>query len=117
MQAIKNRVKCKIKKGDTVIVIAGKDKGKQGSVKQVALKHGITKVLVEGVNMMKKHIKPNPQRNIEGGIVSKEAFLDISNVQILNPATGKADRIGYKFLDDGQKARYFKSTNELVDAK
>jgi large subunit ribosomal protein L24 len=100
----------KIQKGDEVIVIAGKDKGKRGSVTKV-LSTG--KLFVEGVNVIKKHQKPNPQLGEAGGIVEKEAALDASNVAIFNPATGKADRIGFRFEDD-KKVRVFKSSNEIV---
>ncbi|GAB1623682.1 50S ribosomal protein L24 [Agarivorans sp. B2Z047] len=100
----------KIQKGDEVIVIAGKDKGKRGSVTKV-LPTG--KLFVEGVNVIKKHQKPNPQLGVAGGIVEKEAALDASNVAIFNPATGKADRIGFRFEDD-KKVRVFKSSNEIV---
>ncbi|GGB17606.1 MULTISPECIES: 50S ribosomal protein L24 [Agarivorans] len=100
----------KIQKGDEVIVIAGKDKGKRGSVTKV-LPTG--KLFVEGVNVIKKHQKPNPQLGQAGGIVEKEAALDASNVAIYNPATGKADRVGFRFEDD-KKVRVFKSSNEIV---
>ncbi|MBR1374984.1 MAG: 50S ribosomal protein L24 [Cardiobacteriaceae bacterium] len=101
----------RIKKGDEVIVIAGKadNKGKRGKVLAV---HG-DRVLVEGLNMVVKHIKPNPQLGIEGGIVRKEATIHISNVMLFNPATGKGDRVGFKF-EDGKKVRYFKSNGALV---
>ncbi len=107
------KVKMKIKKGDTVVVITGKDKGKQGVVLSV-LKTG--HVVVEGLNMVKKHTRPNPAKNIQGGIVSKEMPLNISNVALLNNLTQKADRVGIKKLDDGKKIRVFKSNNEAVDA-
>lgn len=100
----------KIRQNDEVIVIAGKDKGKRGKVSKV-LPTG--KVFVEGVNMVKKHQKPVPQLQIEGGIVEKEAALDISNVAIYNAETGKADRVGFRF-EDGKKVRFFKSNNELI---
>lgn len=103
----------KIHKGDQVIVSVGKDKGKQGAVLQV-LTNG--KVLVEGVNLAKKHAKPNPMRGIEGGVVSKEMPIDISNVALFNPATNRADKVGFKTLDDGRKIRVFKSNGESVDA-
>ncbi|MBP3194503.1 MAG: 50S ribosomal protein L24 [Cardiobacteriaceae bacterium] len=101
----------RIKKGDEVIVIAGKadNKGKRGKVLAV---HG-DRVLVEGLNMVVKHVKPNPQLGIEGGIVRKEATIHISNVMLFNPATGKGDRVGFKF-EDGKKVRYFKSNGALV---
>jgi len=102
----------KIKKGDDVMVIAGKDKGKRGSVLKV-LETG--KVLVEGVNLAKKHMKPNPNIGQAGGIVDREMPLHISNVALFNPATGKGDRVGVRILEDGRKVRYFKSSNEVVD--
>ena len=100
----------KLKRDDEVIVIAGKDKGKTGKVSKV-LANG--KVIIEGVNLVKKHTKPNPQAGIEGGIVEQEAPIQISNVAILNSETGKADRVGFR-LEDGKKVRFFKSNNELV---
>ena len=102
----------RIKKGDEVIVIAGKDKGRRGSVVKVL---GADRVLVEGINMVKRHTKPNPNRGIAGGIVEREAAIHISNVMLFNPATKKGDRIGFRTLEDGRKVRYFKSTNEVVD--
>jgi large subunit ribosomal protein L24 len=102
----------KIRKGDDVIVIAGKDKGKRGSVSRVTSDN---RVYVDGVNMVKKHVKPNPMLNQPGGIIEKEAPLSISNIMLFNPKTNKGDRVGIKFLDDGRKVRFFKSTNEAVD--
>ena len=102
----------KIKKGDDVIVIAGKDKGKRGSVTRV-LPEG--RIFVEGANMIKRHTKPNPNAGQAGGIVEREASLDDSNVAIFNVATGRADRIGFRTLEDGRKVRYFKSTKEVLD--
>ena len=101
----------KIRKGDDVIVIAGKDKGKRGTVLEVKT----DRVLVENVNMVKKHTKANPQAGESGGIVDKEMPLDISNVALFNPAINKADRVGFRTLDDGRKVRFFKSNNEIVD--
>ena len=101
----------KIKKGDDVIVIAGKDKGKRGTVLEVTT----GRVLVENVNMVKRHTKPNPSVGETGGIVEKEMPLDVSNVALFNPATNKADRVGFKVLEDGRKVRFFKSNNEVVD--
>jgi len=101
----------KIKKGDQVVVIAGKDKGKQGTVSSVL----DDKLMVENVNMVKKHTKPNPNKGEPGGILDKEMPLDASNVAIYNPETGKADRVGIKILEDGRKVRYFKSNGEVVD--
>lgn len=103
----------KIKKGDDVIVIAGKDKGRRGTVIRVL--HDDSKIVVENVNMVKKHVKANPQRGESGGIQEKEASLHISNVALYNPASGKGDRVGIKALENGRKARFFKSNNELVD--
>ncbi len=103
----------KLKKGDEVIVIAGKNKGMKGSVLRILTAND--RVLVEGVNFIKKHVKPNPQKGVEGGIVEKEAPLHISNVAVYNPVTGKADRVGFRALEDGKKVRYFKSNSELVD--
>jgi large subunit ribosomal protein L24 len=104
----------KIKKGDDVIVIAGKDKGKRGTVSSVILERD--RVLVDGINMVKKHQKPNPAAGAPGGIVDKEMPLAISNVALFNPATGKADRVGIKKLEDGRKVRYFKSNGEVLDS-
>ncbi len=100
----------KIRRDDEVIVLTGKDKGKTGKVTRV-LSNG--KLFVEGVNLVKKHQKPNPQLGVQGGIVDKEAPIQASNVAIVNPATGKADRVGFRF-EDGRKVRFFKSNSELV---
>jgi large subunit ribosomal protein L24 len=102
----------KIRKGDEVVVIAGRDKGRRGTVIKVLE----DKVLVENLNMVKRHTKPNPQRNAQGGIVEKEAALDISNVMLWNPVAKKGDRIGIRTLADGRKVRFFKSNKEVVDA-
>ncbi len=104
----------RIRKNDQVIVLAGKDKGKRGTVLRV-LDDG--HVVVEGVNRVKKHQKPNPMRNIQGGIVEKEMPIDASNVALFNGATKKADRVGFKVLEDGRKVRVFKSNGEMVDAQ
>ena len=101
----------KIRSEDEVIVIAGKDKGKRGKVLRLV---GETKVLVSGINMMKRHTKPNPQAGVAGGIVEKEAPLQISNVALYNATAGKGDRIGVRTEGD-KKVRFFKSNNELVD--
>jgi large subunit ribosomal protein L24 len=101
----------KIRKGDEVVVTVGKDKGRRGTVN--AILEG--RVIVENLNMVKRHTKPNPQRNIPGGIVQKEASIHISNVMLWNTAANKGDRIGFKVLADGRKVRYFKSNNEVVD--
>jgi large subunit ribosomal protein L24 len=102
----------RIRKGDDVIVIAGKDKGKRGSVLRV-MPDG--HLVVADVNMVKRHTKPNPNRGIGGGIVEKEMPIDGSNVMIFNPQTNKGDRVGFRTLEDGRKVRFFKSTNEVVD--
>lgn len=102
----------KIRKGDQVVVITGKDKGKRGVVTRV---RDDDRVLVEGVNMIKRHTKPNPNLGTAGGIVEKEAALHISNIAIVNPVTSKADRVGFKLLQDGRKVRIFKSNKEVVD--
>ena len=103
----------KIRKGDDVIVITGKDKGKRGTV----LSRGDDRrLLVEGVNRVKKHTKPNPMKGQPGGIVEKEMPIHVSNIALFNPVTQKADRVGVKTLDDGRKVRVFKSNNEVVDA-
>jgi large subunit ribosomal protein L24 len=102
----------KIRKGDDVIVITGKDKGKRGTVLRVAEND---RVVIDNVNMVKRHTKPNPQRNVSGGIVEKEASVHVSNVALFNPATKKADRVGVRTLEDGRKVRFFKSNSEVVD--
>ncbi len=102
----------RIKKGDEIIVIAGKDKGRRGTVLRV-LENG--KVLVENVNVVKKHQKPNPNAGIQGGIVEKEMPLHASNVMLFNPITNKGDRVGIKTLEDGRRVRFFKSNNEVID--
>ena len=102
----------RIRKGDDVVVIAGKDKGKRGAVLRVV---DDEHVLVEGVNVVKKHQRPNPMKGQTGGIVDKEMPLHVSNVAIFNPATKKADRVGVKVLDDGRRVRVFKSNGEMID--
>ena len=101
----------KIRRDDEVVVLAGKDKGKQGKVLKVLASED--KLIVEGVNLVKKHQKPNPQLNVAGGIIEKEAAIHVSNVAIVNPATGKADRVGFR-LEGEKKVRVFKSNGELV---
>jgi len=103
----------KIKKGDEVIVIAGKDKGKRGTVVRVLPVED--KVVVENINMVKRHTKGNPMQGTAGGIIEKEMPLEASNVAIWNPVSNKPDRVGFKFLEDGRKVRYFKSNDEVVD--
>ena len=103
----------KIRKGDEVVVVTGKDKGRRGTVlRRVGEEH----VLVEGVNRAKKHVKPNPMKGQAGGIVDKDMPIHLSNVALFNPATKKAARVGFKMLDDGRKVRVFKSNGELVHA-
>jgi len=102
----------KIRKGDDVIVIAGKDKGKRGNVLRV---YADDRVVVQNVNMVKRHTRPNPARGVAGGIVEKEMPVHVSNIALFNPATKKADRVGLKTLDDGRKVRFFKSNGEVVD--
>ena len=101
----------KIRREDEVIVLTGKDKGKRGKVTKVLVEQG--KLIVEGINVKKKHQKPVPALGVAGGIVSKEAAVDVSNVALFNPATGKGDRVGFRF-EDGNKVRFFKSNGELV---
>jgi large subunit ribosomal protein L24 len=103
----------KILKGDQVIVNTGKDKGKRGVVSRV-LENGL--VIVEGINLAKKHEKPNPMKGVAGGIVAKEMPIQASNVALFNAATEKADRVGYKVLKDGRKIRVYKSNGEAVQA-
>lgn len=103
----------KLKKGDQVIVLLGKDKGNKGKILKVLEN---AKVLVEGINRAKKHQKGNPNAGVQGGIIDKDMPINISNVGLFNPETKKADRVGFKILDDGKKVRFFKSTNEVIDA-
>ena len=100
----------KIRRGDEIIVLVGKDKGKKGKVTKVL---ATGKVIVEGINLVKKHQKPIPQMSVLGGIVEKEAAIDVSNVALFNAATGKADRVGFRF-EDGKKVRFFKSNSETI---
>ena len=102
----------KIRKGDEVVVIAGKDKGRRGSVLKV---FEDDRILVENVNVAKKHQRPNPNAGVTGGIVDKEMPIHISNVMLYNPVTKKGDRVGLRKLEDGRKVRFFKSNNEVVD--
>lgn len=107
----------RVKQNDEVVVIAGKDKGRHGKVlKIIKDKSNLPyRVVVEGINIIKKHVKPNPNKGVEGGILEREAPIHISNVALYNAATGKGDRAGIKTLEDGRKVRYFKSNNELVE--
>ena len=102
----------RIKKGDQVVVITGKDKGKQGDVLRV----DGDRVVVSNVNIVKRHTKPNPQAGVAGGVVEREASIHISNVNVLNPASGKGERVGFKVLEDGRKLRVFRSSGEALDA-
>lgn len=102
----------KLKKGDEVVVLAGRDKGKRGKILSINAK----RVVVEGINLIKKHVKPNPNTNTEGGIVERETSLDKSNVALYNHVTGRAGKVGIKVLqEENRRVRYFKSNNELVD--
>ena len=102
----------RIKKGDQVVVNTGKDKGKQGEVIRV----DGDRVVVANVNIVKRHTKPNPQAGVAGGVVEREASIHISNVNLLNPASGKGERVGFKVLEDGRKLRVFRSSGEAIDA-
>ena len=104
----------KIKKGDQVVVLTGKDKGKRGTVLRMVTESD--RAVVEGVNRVKKHTKPNPMKGTTGGIVEKEMSIHLSNIAIFNPATSKSDRVGFKILDDKRKVRVFRSNGEVVDA-
>ncbi len=101
----------KLKQGDEVIILIGKDKGKRGRISQFLNE----KVLVEGVNRVKKHQKPNPNAGVQGGIIEKEMPIHKSNVALYNAAIKKADKVGFKSLDNGKKVRYFKSNSEIID--
>lgn len=103
----------KIRKGDQVIVLTGRDKGKRGTVLSTPEEN---KLVVEGVNVARKHQKPVPMKGISGGIVEKSLSIHISNVALINPATNKGDKVGFKMLADGRKVRFFKSNNEVIDA-
>ena len=102
----------KLRKGDDVVVLSGRDKGKHGTVLQIIEN---SRILVDNVNVIKKHVKPNPNRGETGGIIEREAPIQISNVALFNPNTNKADRVGYKVLEDGRKVRVFKSDGEVAD--
>ena len=102
----------KIVKGDKVEVLAGRDKGKQGIVQEILRND---RALVEGVNMVKKHVRPNPNKGETGGIVDQEASIHVSNLALVNPGTGKRDRVGIKTMEDGKKVRFFKSNGEVAD--
>jgi large subunit ribosomal protein L24 len=100
----------KIRKDDEIVVITGKDKGKKGKVLKVLDQ----KLIVSGINIVKRHTKPNPNKGVAGGIVEQEAAIQLSNVAIYNPQTEKADRVGFKVQEDGNKVRFYKSTNEVI---
>jgi len=102
----------RIRKGDEVIVTAGKDRGKRGKVLRL---EGDQRVLVENVNRVKRHMRGNPLQGKPGGILDREAFIDVSNVALFNPVTQKADKVGFRFLADGKKVRFFKSNGEIID--
>ncbi len=102
----------KIRKGDDVIVITGKDKGKYGKVVRFSAKN---RLVVENINLVKRHTRGNPMQNVPGGIIDKEMPIHISNIALVNPITNKADKVGFKFLEDGAKVRYFKSNNEVIN--
>ena len=104
----------RIKKGDDVIVIAGRDKGKRGTVLR---RLDAERLIVEGVNKVKKHQRPNPLKGIQGGIIDKEMPIHVSNVALFNPQTKKADRVGVKLMPDGRRVRVFKSNGEMVDTR
>jgi large subunit ribosomal protein L24 len=103
----------KIRKGDDIIVITGKDKGKRGTVLRL---EEFDRVLVEGINKVKKHTKPNPMKGTPGGIIEQEMPIHISNIALFNATAKKADRVGIKMLEDGRKVRIFKSSGEMIDA-
>jgi large subunit ribosomal protein L24 len=102
----------RIRKGDRVLVITGKNKGQKGEVLRVAA----DRVVVQNINIIKRHTKPNPQANQPGGVIEREAPIHISNVMLLNAATGKGERVGFKVLGDGRKVRVFRSSGEAIDA-
>ena len=104
----------KIRKGDKVMVLTGRDRGKQGTVLRVLED---SRVLVENVNMIKRHTKPNPNKGVTGGIIDREAPIHVSNVALYNPATGKGERVGMRTMQDKSKVRYFKKSGEVADVK
>ncbi len=103
----------RIRTGDEIVVITGKDKGKRGKVRSVLTAKN--KLFVEGINLVKKHVKPNPQKDQKGGIEVREAAIHSSNVMLFNPSTNKGDKVGFKLLENGKKVRYFKSTQKNLD--
>ncbi|MDH5512440.1 MAG: 50S ribosomal protein L24 [Gammaproteobacteria bacterium] len=104
----------KIRKGDKVVVLAGRDRGKQGTVLRVL---DDSRVLVENVNMIKRHTKPNPNKGVTGGIIDREAPIHVSNVALFNPGTGKGERVGMRQMQDGSKVRFFRKSGEVADVK
>jgi len=104
----------KIRKGDKVVVLTGRDKGKQGTVLRML---DDRRVLVEGVNIIKRHTKPNPNKGVTGGIIDREAAIHVSNVALYNPGTGKGERVGLRTMKDGSKVRFFKKSGEVADVK
>jgi large subunit ribosomal protein L24 len=104
----------KIRKGDKVVVLTGRDKGKQGTVLRML---DDSRVLVEGVNIIKRHTKPNPNKGVTGGIIDREAAIHVSNVALYNPGTGKGERVGLRTMKDGSKVRFFKKSGEVADVK
>ena len=102
----------KLKKGDSIIVVSGKDKGKKGEILKVIEPD---KLIISNINLAKKHVKPNPNKNESGGIIEKEMPIHISNVMMFNPITKKGDRVGFKNLEDGKKVRVYKSNKEVID--
>ncbi|EEF78765.1 LSU ribosomal protein L24p (L26e) [Methylophaga thiooxydans] len=106
----------RLKTGDTVVVTTGKDRGKQGEIQSRVEKDGKVKFVVQGINLVKKHQKPNPALGRTGGIIEKEMPIDGSNLALVNPATGNGDKVGFKVLEDGKKVRVFKSNGEVVSA-
>lgn len=106
----------RLKTGDTVVVTTGKDRGKQGDIQSRVEKDGKVKFVVQGINLVKKHQKPNPALGRTGGIIEKEMPIDGSNLALVNPATGNGDKVGFKVLEDGKKVRVFKSNGEVVSA-
>ena len=106
----------RLKQGDQVVVLTGKDRGKQGEILSRIEKDGKVKFVVQGINLVKKHQKPNPALGRTGGIIEKEMPIDGSNLALVNPATGNGDKVGFKVLEDGKKVRVFKSNGEVVSA-
>ena len=109
----KNLIPTKLRSGDEVIVIAGKDIGKKGTLREIV--RSKNKAIVTGINMVKKHTKPNPNAGIEGGIIEKEMPIELSNIMLFNPVTKKQDRVGFKKLESGKKVRIYKSNREVID--